>query len=162
MHTASEEIASRVLELERELEKARRYRDKWQGRCSELESDLDAFRRVAAQMDIDLGSAREEAQPSTGNVARIVREAVDEIEEGEDFTVNTVKAQRREELASVPTSSVSRVLIRMQRDEEVIDLVRRGSGKRPSVYRRPKTASAPETETEGGDVTPFRRAEGGG
>lgn len=164
MTTASEQILSRLLDLEREMEKARRYRDKWESRCSQLQQDLEALRRTAALLEIDVEEAKQN-QPTTGQLARSVREAVAELGD-QEFTVQHVKNCGREELASASTSSISRVLIRMHRDNE-LQLVKRGQGKRPSLYKVSGEAEGggedhhDEGDDQGSNVTLLRRIEGG-
>lgn len=164
MTTASEQILSRLLDLEREMEKARRYRDKWESRCSQLQQDLEALRRTAALLEIDVDEVKQN-QPSTGQLARSVRETVAELGD-QEFAVQHVKKCGTEELASASTSSISRVLIRMHRDNE-LELVKRGQGKRPSLYRVTGEAEGgggdhdDERTDKGPNVTLLRRIEGG-
>lgn len=161
----TDSLIAKIAELDAELTKARRYRGKWAARCSKLEADLAAVHRAAEILGINPEEHGDRAKALPGGVSGVVREAAYSLVEA--ITVNAVK-EAREELAGVPNSSISRVLIRMRRDGD-LELARKGKGKRPSLYRVPdaKQTDQDASESDEGDaaeegsVTPFRRVEGG-
>lgn len=160
----SHELLATLRDLQNRLTKAERYKEKWERKASDLAKRVEAYRLVAK--DLGLLEQGEEAAPDP--VSRTLVDAVRQTvarATGGDFTVHDVLDNLPPAVAGASRATVSSILIRMA-GEGHLRRIEVGRGRIPTVYRATHDTLTEAQESEeddgSGDVTPFRRAEGGG